>query len=223
MTIPSWTHPPQQSLWSIRVRTLSVCTWIHSYTTVNTPISAEPKLPSPHNAVTKQKGHLPLFFFLNSSLSQVITSWYNISTFFTYYRNSVFYWAAQNTLELDDRKQYYQDWLCSLCSWGAKLRAEYKSYKRELERPNSTPFDTDGKMPVSRRPTCSKHKAVEMPLVQAGRGQGAGEEAYCWNPIINRVPFGVGWCKISTQLQLSREMSLLGIRRMKGLRTTEII
>lgn len=91
------------------VHTLSVCTWIHSYTTLNTPISAEPKLPSPHNAVTKQKEHLPLFFFLKSSLSQVITSCYNISTIFTYYRNSVFYWAAQNTLELEDRRQYYQD------------------------------------------------------------------------------------------------------------------
>lgn len=107
-------------------------------------------------------------------------------------------------MELEDRRQYYQDWLCSLCSWGRKLKAEYKFYKRELERPKQrdcyTPFDTDGKMPVSRRLTCSKHKAVEMPLVQAGRVQGAGEEAYCWNPIINHVPFGVGWRKISTQL-----------------------
>lgn len=169
MAIPPWTHPYQQSLWSIRVCTLSICTWIHSYITLNTPISTEPKLSSLHNAVTKQKEHLPLFFFLNLSLSWMMTSWSNISTIFTYYRNSVFYWAAQNTLELEDRRQYYQDWLCSLCSWGGKLKAEYKSYKRELEHPkqrdHSTPVDTDGKMPVSRRLTCSKQKAVEMPLV----------------------------------------------------------
>jgi hypothetical protein len=54
-----------------------------------------------------------------------------------------------------------------------------KRISRVLSRDLSTPCDTDGKMPVSLRLTCSKQKAVKMPLVQAGRGQGAGEEADC--------------------------------------------
>jgi hypothetical protein len=31
-------------------------------------------------------------------------------------------------------------------------------------------FDIDGKMPISLRMTCSKQKALKMPLMQAGRG-----------------------------------------------------
>jgi len=80
------------------------------------------------------------------------------------------------------------------------LRQILKRIRRVLSRDLSTPFDTHGKMPVSLRLTCSKQKAVKMPLVQAGRGQGAGEEADCWNSIINCMPFGGARHRISTQL-----------------------
>lgn len=32
------------------------------------------------------------------------------------------------------------------------------------------PFDIDGRMPISLRLTCSKQKALKMPLMQTGRG-----------------------------------------------------